>query len=58
MRNKLQGIIFAVWMVRFSDGDATATVGFEDVCDKAGVGRYLLHCIAHRSVQSNGGRST
>jgi hypothetical protein len=45
-------------MVRFSDGDATATVGFEDVCDKAGVGRYLLHCIAHRSVQSNGGRST
>jgi hypothetical protein len=23
MRNKLQGILFVVWMVRFSDGDAT-----------------------------------
>lgn len=28
----MQGILFSVPMVHFGDGDATATVGFEDAC--------------------------
>jgi len=32
MRNKVQGILFSVPMVHFGDGNAMATVGFEDAC--------------------------